>query len=374
MTLLYYPATQPDAELIQQVGVMCRATIDQWIQELEESFDNLDAKVDRLADDIERLQEILKEQVLASKRLEDKLTLVLNYIVHDQSLQALAPSWPTSALPSAPSLPTSAIPSATHEADSYDTHDLFPQASAPTLPLSALPSGQPAADTVPTNEADSVPKPYDDELPTHNANIMTVDMGPLTITTAVARASGWGPADPEESAISAPANPPGVVLIPPTPQTSQEEKTYSVSPLLPGDTEWTDDAGLTVQVVANGVISAEKDRMMEDAKSFISPIGPMDVDDSPISHDIADSVVWAQQPQAHHLAPVSLDDLRQSPRLQLTSPCPQLPSSSPSNALLGLPDVLHWSPRLKSPSGSSAKRLLPDDADVGERVKCTKQG
>ena len=114
---------------------MCHATIDQWIQELEESFDNLDAKVDCLADDVERLREILEEQVLASKWLEDKLTLVLNYVACDQSPQALAPSLLTLALPLAPSLPTSAIPSATHEADSYDTHDLFPQASAPTLPL-----------------------------------------------------------------------------------------------------------------------------------------------------------------------------------------------------------------------------------------------
>ena len=282
MTLLYYPATQPDAELIQQVGVMRCATIDQWIQELEDSFDNLDVKVNRLADDIERLQEILKEQVLASKRLEDKLTLVLNYVACDWSPQALAPS-----------LPTSAIPSVTHEADSYDTHDLFPQASAPTLPSLALPSGQPAADTVPTNEANSVLKPNNDELPTHNADIMTLDMGPPTITTAVARASGWGPANPEESAISAPANPPGIVLIPPTPQTLQEEKTYVVSPLLPGDTEWTDDASLTVQVVANGAISAEQVQMMEDTKSSISLTGPIDVDDSPISHNIADPVVWA---------------------------------------------------------------------------------
>ena len=166
-------------------------------------------------------------------------------------------------------------------------------------------------------------KPNDDELSTHNADIMTPDMGPLTITTAVARASGWGPANPEESAILAPANTPGIVLIPPTPQTSQEEETYAVSPLLPGDTEWTDDASLTVEVVADGAISAEKDWMMEDAESSISPTGPMDVNDSPISHDIADPAVWARQPRAHHLAPVSLDDLRRSPRLQLTSPHPQ---------------------------------------------------
>ena len=53
-----------------------------------------------------------------------------------------------------------------------------------------------------TSEANSVPKPNNDELPTHNADIMTLDMGPLTITTAVARESGWGPANPEESAIS----------------------------------------------------------------------------------------------------------------------------------------------------------------------------
>ena len=219
-----------------------------------------------------------------------------------------------------------------------------------------------------------MPKPNNDELPTHNADIMTLDMGPLTITTAVARESGWGPANPEELAISTPANPPGIALIPSTPQTLQEEKMYVVSPLLPGDTEWTDGAGLTVQVVADGAISAEKDQMMEDAESSISPTGPMDVDDSHISHNIADPVVWAQWPRAHHLTPVSLNDLCQSPRLQSTSPRPQSPSSSPSNALLGLPDVLCRSPCLKSPSGSSAKRLLPNDANVGEGVKRTKQG
>ena len=89
-------------------------------------------------------------------------------------------------------------------------------------------------------------------LPSHqdDADKVTTELGPPLITQghatdegqrhdsanlhiSVALALAPSASDPSASAPLLPANSPGVVLIPPTPQTLQKEKVYMVSPLLP---------------------------------------------------------------------------------------------------------------------------------------------
>ena len=139
-------------------------------------FDNLDAKVNHLSNKVNRLERILQAQFKLYEQLEDKLNCIINYLGHHRSPSPLAPSSPITALPS----------------DQDDADKVMTELGPPLI----------------------IQGHATDEGQRHDSAYLCISVASASAPLVLANSSG-------------------IILIPPTPQTSQEEKVYMISPLLP---------------------------------------------------------------------------------------------------------------------------------------------
>ena len=201
----------------------------------------------------------------------------------------------------------------------------------------------------------------------------------------------------QANAVPIPGGPsaPGVVLIPPMPQTSQEVAAYGAVPLVsiphPQDTgdENTDaDADADIQMTTNGTdATGENEGISSDAAGsvrattnillalFCTPADAARTQQaSPPSQLMPSPSPTKALPVTHshscsHLLPIPPEGLRQSPRLfpspGLSSPFPC--SCSHSHLSPIPPEDFCQSPRLSLSPGPSSKRTLLAGAEEGDK-------
>jgi uncharacterized coiled-coil protein SlyX len=316
------------------------ASEEQRIAELEEKIEELEATVESLRETVETQQE-------AFERLVRDWLQVTEHLGLEPHSHALHSSYRTSTT-------------------DKGTEGAGCQPASASAPISASASSRPGCAEVdnPPESAESVTVP--------------VDVGPSAATTTVV-------GEPVPSSAT-----PGVILIPPTPQTSQEVAAYEKVPLVnpagdrvldtvgdgvretPGDgvQELPREVRLGDQVEARADADADGDRVRDaggfepslpaDAKAAESEpaaqiFQPVQLLAPPSNAEPSSPVPRSRSRSRARLSPIPIDQLRRSPRLRSLSP------GMVSSPLTSTPNSPTPMPR--SPAQFAAKRALAEDSE-----------
>jgi hypothetical protein len=375
-----------------KIGVEVKvAALEERVRELEDMVESSDGLLRQLVRWINSQGEALMSNVRDVEHISEYLGVIPQRIqlfdgivsknVHCRRYPEpinKTPTPPGSPPPQGQDIETPNLASALATASQAAPAQALPSASAPALPFA---SAQPH---------DRRPAPF----PVGNVDIAS-NAPALVVPEMENETTGHG------ATTSAPATDmaPGVVLIPPTPQNSQEAKAYGQVSLVSspnnrgkGDAQPLADADVVAgaaimpnpnlvdaNAVADSVVRADKDvRSGDDQLPHRNTDGQTTgADESVRSADLADADRTLDNPR------IAGSEVQPGPRLDLAAELrtPRQPSpgaSSPiprSRSRLSPipPEHLRRSPRLSPSPEPSAKRKLPGDVEIGGSGKHAKR-